>query len=145
MEESIKVSGEVRFTKKFADGRIELGIFKNLVVTVGKSLLAKRLAGDSTEYITKLVFGTGSTAANVTDTALVSPSSPAYNVTFAYPAANSVKFVASMAPGEGNGNTFTEMGLMTAAGTLFSRLVLQTPVVKTSEYALDIEWTISFQ
>jgi hypothetical protein len=145
MQEEVKICGVVTIKTTNAEGLVVAEDHHNMVVTAGKNLLAKRLAGDSTQNITKIVFGTGSTAAAITDTAMVSPSSPAYNISYTYPSSTSVRFTASMAHGEGNGNSFTEMGLTTAAGVLFSRLVLQAPVVKTSEYALDIDWTISFQ
>jgi hypothetical protein len=46
----------------------------------------------------------------------------------------------------GNGNTFEEAGLFTAAsgGTMYNRLVLGTPIVKTASVAVSFVWTLTW-
>jgi hypothetical protein len=149
MKETVTATGSVLIKKVDISGAIVSEALHNLVVTGGKKLLAKLLGGVSTQKINQIVFGTGTAATTASMSALTATTGPAYPITCTYPldsvVESSVMFKASMAPGDGNGNTFTEMGLTTANGILFSRVLLSAPIAKTAEYALDVEWTISFQ
>jgi hypothetical protein len=46
----------------------------------------------------------------------------------------------------GNGNTFNEAGLFTAStgGTMYNRLVLGTPIIKTASVAVSFVWTLTW-
>lgn len=46
----------------------------------------------------------------------------------------------------GNGNTFEEAGLFTAAsgGTMYNRLVLGSPIIKTASVAVSFVWTLTW-
>ncbi len=149
MEEVIRAKGTVRVSlRNVLTGEIVESHDYNLIVSVGKTILAKLLGGDAAyaglEHISKIAFGTGSTAAATTDTALESEQL-AKDVTVSYPAFNKVMFAATMGADEGGSLTYQEMGLKSdATGILFSRIVIN-PIAKSTLYEIDIEWTISFQ
>lgn len=147
MEDTIKIRGDVVLTMTYFDGRKERHELKNLVVNNGKTILSRLLghhASYTGEYVSQIAFGTSSTAAAVTDTALGAQvlAKPA---TVTYPAFNQVTFSATMLASEGGTNTYQEIGLL-SAGTniLFSRLIIGA-IVKSALYQIQVDWTISFQ
>ena len=143
IKEGITAIGLVNVRAVYADGTVEPIFRKNLVVDDGKTLLAHLLGGGSSDAITTMGFGTGTTAAAATDEALEASAFTA-DVTVSYPAYNQVMFAASMGSSEGGANTYTELGLITAGATMFSRVIIPA-VVKSTLYRLEVEWTISFQ
>lgn len=147
MNECIKISGKVHLTLTYFDGRKEEYHLDNMVVNGGKTIIARMLGNNASyvgEYIDTIAFGTGSTPPATSDTALQTQVfKKAASVSF--PAFNQVKYSATMLTSEGNGNTFQEIGLLTA-GTdmLFSRLLIGA-IVKSTLYAIKVEWTLSIQ
>lgn len=116
----------------------------NLVTSAGRNLLRDFLATLAPAAITHFAVGTSNTAAATTDTALgaevlrdVVTSRTASDL------ALTVKYF--LATGSANGNTLREAGLLNAAvaGTLFARVVLSAPIVKTNSIAVTFSWTIS--
>ena len=146
--EIIWVRGDVVVTMiPVAGGEAIRKEYKNLVVSSGKTILAKLLAHDASyvgEYISKIGFGTGNTAAAIGDTglkALVLSKA----VTITYPAFNQVMFSATMNDNEGGSSTYQEIGLLSSGTSkLFSRLVI-SPITKSTLYKIQVDWTISFQ
>lgn len=117
---------------------------KNLIVANSKQIHAKLLGGSVTnQSITQIAFGTNGTAPASTDTAITSPFAKAVDsVTF--PAANQVQFAFSLLSTEDNGVAIMEFGLLTAGGTLYSRLVRSVALNKASDISLSGTWTINF-
>jgi len=146
-QDSIKVKGEVDITILYNDGTTEKRHYDNLVVTNGKTILAKRLAGDvayASDQISKIAFGTNGTAA-VVGNATLGAEVLSKAVTVSYPAANSVMFSATMLDSEGGTSTYQELGLKSHTNNiLFSRLVI-SPITKSNLYKIQVDWTISFQ
>jgi hypothetical protein len=145
MSDRIKVRGDVDIRLYHQDGSVQPLAYRNLVVNGGKTILAKLLANDyDGEYIDAIAFGTGSTAPAVSDVALeaqvlVKTATPSY------PAFNSVMFTTVMDVYEGGTATFQEVGLVShTTRKLFSRLVIN-PIMKSTLYKIEVDWTISFQ
>ena len=133
-----------------AEGNIkENRVLENLIVNSGKALFASRLIGTAAAVTSHMAVGTGTTAAAVTQTALVTESArvalaSTTNVTTAV-TNDSVQYVANFPAGTGTA-ALTEAGLFNAAsaGTMVSRVVF--PVVnKGANDALSITWKIQFQ
>lgn len=145
MEEFIKARGDVVISKIYDDGRREVVEKKNLIVNVGKTILAKRLANDASyasDYVSTIAFGSGVTAVASGNTAMELQRFTAA-VTPTYPAYNQVTFTATMGAAEGGSYTYTELGLLTAAGKMFAHLIISA-ITKSAAYKLQAEWTISF-
>jgi hypothetical protein len=51
-----------------------------------------------------------------------------------------------LGPNDANGHTLREAGLFNApsAGTLYARRLFASPIVKTIDLAVTIEWTLTF-
>jgi hypothetical protein len=142
MIECIKASGEFSLLV-YEDGELKESYKDaNLVVTLGKTAVAKLLAGEVTgRSITKISAGTNGTAPVVGDSAITAPFEK--NITgFAYPSANSVRFDFSLESGEANGMSIREFGLITAGGQLFARKV-RSEIVKNASVRIVGTWTIT--
>jgi hypothetical protein len=149
ISEAIHVRGDVTIRVKDRSGTIIKAIeMKNLVVAVGKTILAHRLSGDAayaSHYIAAIKFGTGTVAPAAGDTGLGSAQFSA-PVTASYPATNKARYSAAMDYAEGGSLTYSEMGLFTADAVpkMFSRLLIG-PILKSSAYRIEVDWDISFQ
>lgn len=117
----------------------------NLVVTAGRNLIRDLLKGDSAATLTHFALGTGATAVAATDTtlgtevfrdALTQKTASAATLTCTY----------YLAAGSANGNTLREAGLLTASslGTLYARVVLVSPIVKTAAIAVTFAWDLTW-
>lgn len=137
--EDLRMTGALLVEK---NGEVVRSI-RNLVVTVGKDLVAARLAGGGTG-VTHMAVGTSDSAAADDQTALVTevdrnalttPNGTAVN--------NTVEFSATWAPGDGTG-ALTEAGLFTAAtsGTMLARTVFAV-VNKGVNDTITITWTVT--
>lgn len=148
MDEGIRVRGDVTITITDKNGNAEVREHKNLVMQVGKTILAKRLANDAAyanSYIDRISFGTSSAVATDSQTNLLGTvATPVAAITIAYPAYNSVKFSATLLANEGGSNTYQELGLFGVDEKMFSRLVI-APITKSTAYQIAVDWTISFQ
>lgn len=149
MLESINVRGDVNVTiTHLESGDQEVREYRNLVMQVGKTILARRLANDGAyinSFVNRISFGTLATATVDSQTNLLGTIvSPAAAIAIAYPAYNSVRFSATMLGTEGGSNTYQEIGLFASDGKMFSRLVI-APVTKSTAYQISVDWTISFQ
>ena len=127
---------------------------KNLFVDQGRQLLAYAFGFRSPveEYVCrKFAVGTGSTAAAVSDVALEAP------ITLASTGGitaniDSVDFLSAfvirvsftLALGDANGFTITEMGLYSGNNTLLARKIRNVPVNKTSDFSPTLTWRIRF-
>lgn len=115
----------------------------NLVLDTRKAVLSRLLGGDATAAITKIGFGTGTTAPVVGNTALTDAYVKAVGAV-TYPAANKARFEFTLDAAEANGKDIAEFGLITQAGTLFARKVRGAPIAKTSDLSFAGAWVITF-
>ena len=145
MKESIKMRGDVDITLRFRDGHEEAFSIQNLIMQGGKTLLSKLLAGPgaTTEYISKIGFGTSNAATVDTQTSLQAQVLTEA-VTPTYPAYNSVMFTGTMGVSDGGSGVFQELALLTAANTMLSRVVIPA-ITKSALFSIQVQWTISFQ
>jgi hypothetical protein len=142
--ENIKATGSfcLQVVESHTGRLLEQYTDHNLVVTLGRTNLAKLLGGNIAGLpVSKIAVGTGSTTPALTDTALTSPFSKAID-SVDYPDVNSVRFNWTLSTAEANGTTITEFGLLNAADSLFARKV-RTPIVKTSAISLVGNWKIT--
>ena len=114
----------------------------NLVVTAGKGFVASRMAGTSANVMSHMAIGTGSTAANASDTALGSEAArtalTSTNVSGAV-----VTYVDTFAAGTGTG-AITEAAILNASsgGTMLCRTVFSV-VNKGASDSMTITWTVT--
>jgi len=114
----------------------------NLVVTTGKGYVASRMKDTTAAAMSHMAIGTGTTAAAVGDSALVSEATR--NTLGSTTVSGAViTYTATFAAGQGTG-AITEAGILNAssAGDLLCRTVF--PVVnKGSEDQMTITWSVT--
>lgn len=149
MEESIKLTGQVRVMLFDKDGKLKQEhTDHNLIVTTGKSALTAWLiaASQSTPFMPYIAVGTNATAPVVGNTALGAEITGVGNsraLGALISSLNTWTNQATFAPGNCTA-TITEAGLFSAssAGTMFARQTF-TPYIKTITDTLIIIWTIT--
>lgn len=116
----------------------------NVVTNGGRNRFAALIAQDSTAFPSYIGIGTGSTAADVTDTAL-GAEVDRNAIATATSSAGVITYKAFFSKTEANGSTIAEVGLFdqAAGGTMLCRSVLSSTVAKTTSIALTITWTIT--
>ena len=119
-----------------------LYVAKNQIVSTYRNVAAKALAGSGT--ITHFALGGGSTAAAKGQTALISETYRA-SVTERTAGSTTVTIKYRFPSNAGNGVTYREAGLFDAAsgGNMFARIVLSSPIDKTSSIAPLFSWVIT--
>jgi hypothetical protein len=118
----------------------------NLIVTVGRTQMARLLSGDLTgKQVTKIAFGTNGTAPALSDT-IITNAFRKNLLGFTYPAAGQVRFNWNLSTAEANGMAILEFGLICEDLTLFSRRIRESgkPINKESDISLEGDWTIIF-
>ena len=114
----------------------------NLVVTAGKNLVASRLVGTSSDVMSHMAIGSGTTAAAAGNTAL---GTELGRVSLTSGSASSavVTYVATFAAGTGTG-AVTEAGLLNASsgGTMLCRTVFSV-VNKGANDSMTVTWTVT--
>lgn len=117
---------------------------KNLVVTSGKALVAANLQGNNVSPVTYMALGTGTTAADVTDTTLESElDRNALTTSGGTVSGAVVTYETTWAPGDGTG-AITEAGLFTdsTGGIMLARTVF--PVVnKGADDTITVVWDVT--
>lgn len=149
MVETINMRGDVLIRLRNKEtGEIKEVPYQNLIVKLGKNLLARLIAGDPTALkIDKIGFGTNGAATAIDQTGLggeiVKKNTTNQSFAIGNSAYNQAKFVTTLLDNEYNSQTYKELGLF-SGNTMFSRLVIGD-IAKTTAYEIDVEWTISFQ
>jgi len=145
LQDIMIMSGHVEITLLFADGHKETHFKQNLIMRGGKTLTMRLLAGPTatTEYISKIGFGTSNLATADTQTSLQAQILTEA-ITFSFPAYNSVMFTGIMGVSDGGSGVFQELGLLTPANTMLSRAVIP-PITKSALFSIQVQWTISLQ
>lgn len=132
-------------------GSVELKIYRNgvleeierehnLIVTAGRSKLAKLLGGGYAGGINRVGVGTGSTPAADTDTGLTSPVYiPVKSVEYS---TAKVRFNFVIGTSDANGVNIRELGLFFADNTMFSRRVRKSVIGKEADLQITGYWEV---
>ena len=114
----------------------------NLVVTAGKNLVASRLVGTSSDVMSHMAIGSGTTAAAAGNTALGTELGRV-SLTSGTASSAVVTYVATFAAGTGTG-AVTEAGLLNASsgGTMLCRTVFSV-VNKGANDSMTVTWTVT--
>lgn len=121
----------------------------NLVVTAGLNQLASALIGADTFSASTwyLELGTGTTAVNASDTALVTPDTATWRVATVAEVSSATTTLETFYPTSVANGSWTELALFTGAtatagsGTLFARIL--TSWSKTSSQTATVSWTVT--
>lgn len=117
---------------------------KNLVVSAGKTFIASRMAGVSSNVMGWIAVGTNNTSPTAGDTTLGTETARvATSVSGGTPSTNTVLYSATFSAGTGTG-ALTEAGIFNAAssGTMLARTTFST-VNKGASDTMTISWTIT--
>lgn len=140
--------------KIIAKGAVNIQVFENdvlikhiqennLVVTLGKTNIAKLMGGDAAgKAITKIALGTSAIPALVGDTTITAAFSKSFSAV-TYPDAQSVQFAFDIDNTEANGMTIREFGLLNSSDVLCARKVRDTEITKTNAIRLVGTWEIT--
>lgn len=134
-------------------GSLELEIFykekpmkriceNNLIVDLGKELLAKLLGGFSIEKIAFVGVGTNGTKAEGDNGSLAGQ--VLIPVMQANVSGSSVVFRFNIDETTANGIEIREFGLFGSEGTMFARRISETALAKDPEMRIEGNWTIQF-
>ena len=121
----------------------------NLVVTAGLNQLASALIGADTFSATSwyLELGTGTTAVNAGDTALVTPDTATWRTASVAEVSSATATLEAFYPTSVANGSWTELALFSGAtatagsGTLFARIL--TSWSKTSSQTATVSWTVT--
>lgn len=138
MESPIKLTGKLQIYLN--DEKVQ--DVDNLVVTVGREFVASRMASASATVMSHMAVGTGTTAAAVGQTALITESARVANTSAVVTGAN-VAYTATFPAGTGTA-ALTEAGIFNAssAGTMLCRTVFSA-INKGAADSLTIVWTVT--
>ena len=142
INDTIKVTGELKITVTKPDGNVHETVVPNIVVTDGKEYIASRMKDTSATAMSHMAIGTGSTAAAAGDAALGNEAGRVA-LTSTTVTSNAVAYVATFAAGTGTG-AITEAGIFNASssGTLLCRTVFSV-INKGAADTLGITWTVT--
>jgi len=145
--ENLGLSGRLTIVLKDAEGNVkDSREIKNLVVNSGLAYITSRMLGTSTNVMSHMALGSGTTAASAGDTDLGSLLGSRKALTSSTQSGSnneSIIYVATFDPGEGTG-AVTEAGIFNASssGVMLCRTVF--PVVnKQAVDTLQITWTVT--
>ena len=142
INDTIKVTGELKITVTKPDGNVHETVVPNIVVTDGKEYIASRMKDASATAMSHMAIGTGTTAAAAGDAALETEAGRVA-LTSTTVTSNAVAYVATFAAGTGTG-AITEAGILNASssGTLLCRTVFSV-INKGAADTLGITWTVT--
>jgi hypothetical protein len=143
-DDVLSVKGDVLIIKSDQFGNTKKYEYKNLVVSVGKTYIASRMASDTDTVMSHMAIGSGTAAATVSDTTLGTElARVTLIVDGGSPSSNTINYSANIDAGTGTG-AITEAGVFndSTSGTMLCRTVF--PVVnKELGDSLVISWTVS--
>jgi hypothetical protein len=135
---------EIVVTDKFGNIK-EVRKIKNIVTSVGKAWIAARMSATSTPAaMSNMAIGTGTTAADATQTTLVTETARSA-LTSTTVSTNTVTYVATFGAGSGTG-AVTEAGIFNAAsaGTMLNRTTFAA-INKGASDTISITWVVTIQ
>jgi hypothetical protein len=139
--ENITVRGHVFVELYSSDELIHSTTFSNLVTTAGKEFLTRKLVDDP-EIIQKIAIGSGTTDAELTNTALEA-SLVERDVRFQSTENNIASFISTFEENVPTTNsTVGEVGLLSDNDLLICRAALDTPFTKQTTDYLVINWKL---
>lgn len=144
MNDLLKVKGRVSIVLKDKDGNVkETRDIDNLVVDAGLDYIASRMEGTSSNVMSHMALGSGTTAAAAGDTGLGSILGSREALDSTTVTDNAVAYVSSFEAGKGTG-AVTEAGLFNAltGGTMLCRTVFSV-VNKAADDTMSVTWTIT--
>lgn len=145
VDSTLSVKGNLIIIKTDEQGNQEQYNYDNLVVSVGKTHIADRMASNSTTVMSHMAVGTSSTTAAAGDTDLGGVlANVALTVTGGTPSSNTVTYSATFNPGVGTGS-LQEAGVFNAQ-TLPRTMLCRTtfPVInKQASDTITITWVVS--
>lgn len=147
INDNVKALGELSIVLRDAQGNIKTQTtVPNLVVTVGKTVIASRLTGNTTSVMSHMAVGTTNTtqiAANTTLGTEISGSRTALTTSGGIAVANEITYVATFPAGIGTG-AIVEAGIFNAAtaGSMLCRTTFSV-VNKDIGDSLTINWKIT--
>lgn len=142
INDTIKVTGELKLTLTKPDGNTHETVVPNIVVTDGKEYIASRMKDATATAMSHMAIGTGSTAAAAGDSALETEAGRV-SLTSTTVTSNAVAYVATFGAGTGTG-AITEAGILNASsgGDLLCRTVFSV-INKGAADTLGITWTVT--
>jgi hypothetical protein len=142
INDTIKVTGELKLTLTKPDGNIHETVVPNIVVTDGKEYIASRMKDATATAMSHMAIGTDSTAAAAGDSTLGTEAGRV-SLTSTTVTSNAVAYVATFGAGTGTG-AITEAGIFNASssGTLLCRTVFSV-INKGAADTLGITWTVT--
>jgi len=143
VQENLNMTGELAITVRDQLGRLKQTlVVPNLVVTTGKTYTASRMVGTSSNVMSHMAIGTGTTSPAVGDTALGTQAGRVSLSAFTA-ASNAITATATFPAGTGTG-AITEAGIFNASsgGDMLCRTTF--PVVnKAAGDSISISWVIT--
>jgi hypothetical protein len=116
----------------------------NHIVNGAKGVMARLVGGYlDGNSVSKIACGTGDAEVDDDDTAITEPFIKDVDG-ISLPEADQVQFDWHLDNGEYNGKSIKEFGLLTGDDTLFARIVLDAPIVKTAQFSVDVQWVVVF-
>ena len=146
INDTFQIVGDLRIKlRNILTGEITVDrLEKNLVVNVGKSFIASRMAGNASAVMGWMAVGTNNTAPSATDTTLNTElARVATTVSGGTPSGNTVQYVGVYPAGVATG-ALTEAGIFNAssAGTMLSRTTYSV-INKGASDEMTITWVIT--
>jgi hypothetical protein len=142
--EDLKVTGEVTLTHydEFMNV-VGTQTVKNMVVTTGLEFIASRMAGTASAVMSHMALGASSTAAQLTDTALLSQLGSRVALAGGVASSKQVTYTATFGAGAATG-AVVEAGIFNAstAGTMLCRTVFSV-INKGAGDSLAVTWVIT--
>jgi len=145
LKDNIKMTGELKLTLTNEKGDVTKEVIvPNTVVTAGKGFIASRMKDATATAMSHMELGTGTTGADVADTALETKiTSSRTALTSTTVTTNSVAYVVTFGAGVGTG-AVTEAGIFNHAttGTMLCRTTFSV-INKAAADTLGITWTVT--
>lgn len=140
--DKLNVRGDVSVRMYSSDGVIvHSQDFHNLITTLGKEFLTRKLVSDP-EIISAIEIGTGTTAAQLTDTELEA-AVLSRDVRFESTENNIASFISTFEEDAPTTSTVVgEVGLLTDQNLLVCRAALDTPFTKETTDYLVVNWKL---
>jgi hypothetical protein len=142
LQDNMNARGRLSIIVKDADGNVkDIREVENLVVDTGLDFIASRMGGVSSDVMSHMAIGTGTTAAAAGDTDVETVVGSRVALTSATVTDNTIVYVGDFSSTSG---AITEAGVFNAAtsGTMLCRTVFSAINLTTAD-SLTITWTIT--
>ena len=135
---------ELKRVDHYTDEVIDVTHIKNMIVATGLERIAKLLIGVSSTYMRAIALGTGTTAVQLTDTALETEVAREL-ATLSYEASYIAKFYKRFEFASGESYSISEIGILdneVSGGVLWNHALISP--AKDVEQGIDLVATITF-